>query len=257
MFEGSTFRDLADDDDHSRLPHEYTVDAFTHSFIQNLEEPELQDAIILRETDFFYTPRNTDIEKIKKKDGRPRDIYGKPKGDLDFAIIYLDDERIEHYEIKKSEPSQEVEERNRSESSVNQRVKEQKESVVDAFESSKNGEKIDWDQVRAEIEDDQKEHRKDESSGAEGIEEQKDNVVETVHLMNNIRDTDWIYIRDEIFADEEQPDIDDHPPEYTGDYAHSDEAYQKAVNSEAFQALNEFFFKGELFENDYIHQKQA
>jgi len=88
-------------DPHDRSPHQYMVDGFTQAFLDAQNHPELWDAVIVREKDYFYTTRNTSIEDIKDV-GRPREVYGERKGDWDFAVIFPELEHVDWYEFSKS-----------------------------------------------------------------------------------------------------------------------------------------------------------
>lgn len=89
-------------EDHSRSPHEYAVDLFIEPWLEG--EIDESDAIVVAEKDYFYTTRNTPIEKVKEDvRASPKKVYGSPKGDLDFAVIFLDEQFVKHFEFKESD----------------------------------------------------------------------------------------------------------------------------------------------------------
>jgi hypothetical protein len=94
-----TVADLADDDPLSRDPHDYMVDLYTHEFVQSIDSGELEDAILVREKDFYRTPMNATPEEA------PKAVDRKDAGDLDIALVYLNGEgelELEHYEFKET-----------------------------------------------------------------------------------------------------------------------------------------------------------
>jgi len=119
--------DRSQEDPIDRNPHQYMVDAFTHAFKENLHSKDLEDAIIVREKNYFYTSTNTLLEDILEV-GRPKKVYGENKGDLDFAVIYLDSRDIEHYEFKDTEKTAERKAKSRTDYGP-------EEQVARAFES--------------------------------------------------------------------------------------------------------------------------
>lgn len=191
MSEGSVrITDRSMEDPVSRNSHQYMVDAFVHSFLQNMESKDLDDAIIVREKNYYYTPNNTPLEKIMEK-GSPRHIYGNEKGDLDFAVIYLDDNHVDHFEITESEYSAQM----------------------------KNYHP----------------------------EEQIQNAHESVFWTNKTKGTDWSYDHAILFAEDHDLTFDYHPPTYEGEQFCSEDTYEKAKESDAFDALEESFFDGDFW----------
>lgn len=94
-----TVADLADDDPLSRDPHEYMVDLYTHEFVERIDSGDLEDAILVREKDFYRTPMNATPEEA------PKAVDRKDAGDLDVALVYLNGEgelELEHYEFKET-----------------------------------------------------------------------------------------------------------------------------------------------------------
>ncbi|WEL19122.1 hypothetical protein [Candidatus Nanohalococcus occultus] len=115
--------------DHRRTPHDYAVDLFTESFLEKYEDSHFDDAILLAEKDYFFTPTNTSLDRIREL-GRPRNIYGKSKGDLDFAVIFLDQQAVEHFEFKETEDREDFEPTNS--------LEEQGERMRETFEYLEN-----------------------------------------------------------------------------------------------------------------------
>lgn len=92
------------DDHHNRNPHQYMLDGFTEAFLDARSHPDLWDAILVREKDYFYHFQNTNIDNLKEV-GRPKNVYGQRKGDWDFAVIYPEIEHVDWYELSKSQAS--------------------------------------------------------------------------------------------------------------------------------------------------------
>jgi len=254
MGQGSvTVADRARDDPLDRRTHDYGVDFLLHhGFFDHYDKhPDLDDAIVLADFPYFYTPQNTGIEEIKKKghpSESPRDIYGREKGDLDIAVIFLDDREVHHYELKSTDdiPSQ-------GEAAKTEAV---------SRHSGQYGAMGDyWELPGLQLNDIEMERAEQlmaghcPSSGEEvdlgrkySAAEQVERLADTFSFLEKAG-ADWEYTGVIKYLDDSVPDTGcgEHPDRYRGEVLMSSEVEDRARNMEDFQKLNEIVFDGRFF----------
>ncbi|MFB6203045.1 MAG: hypothetical protein ABEK01_00990 [Candidatus Nanohaloarchaea archaeon] len=76
----------------TRSDHQQIIDALTDRYLEDYQDSRWD--LALREVEYFYSEENSPGERDE--------LYGHPKGELDFGLVDLDRQEIVYHEVKSS-----------------------------------------------------------------------------------------------------------------------------------------------------------